>query len=154
MAHDNVIGRNNTLPWHLSGDLKHFKKITMGKPLLMGRKTYESIGKPLPGRLNIVLSRNPQTKIAGCEVVSNIDEALALAGDADELIIMGGAKLYRQMLPLADKLELTLVDAKIENADVWFPTIDFENWQEISNEPHKADDKNQYDYTFVTYTKT
>lgn len=152
MAHDNVIGIKNTLPWRLSDDLKHFKQITMGKPLLMGRKTYESIGKPLPGRLNIVLSRNPNIKIEGCKVVTNIDDALEVAEHMPEIIIMGGANLYQQMLPLADKLELTLVDAKIKG-DAWFPTIDFENWQEVSREQHQADDKNQYNYTFVTYIK-
>lgn len=152
MAHDNVIGINNTLPWRLSSDLKRFKDITMGKPLLMGRKTYESIGKPLPGRLNIVLSRNSNIKIEGCEVVTNIDDALEAAGQAPEIIIMGGASLYQQMLPSADKLELTLVDVKIKG-DAWFPAIDLENWQEISQEWHLADDKNQYDYTFVTYVR-
>ena len=152
MAHDNVIGRNNRLPWNLPADLARFKKITMGKPLLMGRNTYESIGKPLPGRLNMVLSRNPAARIAGCEIVSDVDTAYAAVEGVDEIIIMGGAELYAQMLPVADKLELTLVNARIKG-DAWFPKIDYANWQETLREPHLSDDNNQYDYTFVTYAR-
>jgi len=154
MAQDNVIGINNTLPWDLPADLAHFKKITMGKPLLMGRKTYESIGRPLPGRVNIVLSRDSATKIPGCEVVDSIDKAYELAAKigAEEIIIMGGENLYRQMLPQADKLEITLVDAKVQG-DAWFPEINPDEWIEAARTRQTKDAANQYDYTFVTFLR-
>ena len=147
MAENRVIGRDNQLPWRLSADLKHFRKITTGKPIIMGRNTHESIGKPLPDRLNIIITRDQQYQADGCVVVHSIDAALEAAGEVEEVMIMGGAQLYEQMIERADRLYLTLVHAEIEG-DVYFPDIDWEHWHEISAENFKSDDKNEYDYSF------
>lgn len=152
MDKNRVIGVNNTLPWHLPADLKHFKTVTMGKPILMGRNTYESIGKPLPGRENIVMSRQTNYAADGCTVVCSIEQALARVGelDADELMIIGGATLYEAMLPMADRLYLTYVDTEVAAGDAYFPDIDNSEWTETHWENHAADEKNPYDYSFVT----
>lgn len=152
MAENRVIGRNNQLPWRLSADLQHFKKITMGKPLIMGRNTHDSIGRPLPGRTNIVISRDKQYQAAGCVLVHSIDAALEAAGDAEEVMIMGGAQLYEQTIGRADRLYVTLVHATIEG-DVCFPEIDWAHWQEISAEVFRADDKNEFDYSFCVFDR-
>jgi dihydrofolate reductase len=148
MAQNRVIGRNNQLPWRLSADLKHFKALTMGKPIVMGRRTHESIGRPLPGRQNIVVTRDPDYSAQGCTVVHSISQALDAAGPEAEVMIMGGAELYRQTIGQADQLYLTLVQADIEG-DVWFPEIDPGQWHEIERQRHLADEHNEYDYDFI-----
>lgn len=147
-----VIGVDNTLPWHLPADLKHFKSVTMGKPILMGRKTYESIGKPLPGRENIVLSRQSDFLAQGCKVVQSLEAALAYADNelhADELMVIGGAQLYEAMLAVADRLYLTEVDTSVKG-DAYFPEINRCEWTETDWQEHTADEKNAYNYNFLT----
>jgi len=152
LARNRVIGRDNQLPWRLSADLQHFKRLTMGKPIVMGRKTCESIGRPLPGRTNIVVTRDSSFSAAGCRVVHSIDEALVAAGGADEVMIMGGENLYSQLLPRADRLYLTEVQADV-SGDAWFPEFDQTQWQELERESHRADEKNEFDYDFVVLAR-
>ncbi|WP_455234718.1 type 3 dihydrofolate reductase [Thiogranum longum] len=149
MAENRVIGRDNELPWRLSADLQHFKALTMGKPIIMGRKTYESIGRPLPGRICIVVTRDSSYTAEGCRVAHSVGQALETAAGYDEVMIIGGADLYGQLLERADRLYLTLVRAEIDG-DAWFPEFDAQQWREIARESHQADEKNQYDYDFVT----
>jgi dihydrofolate reductase len=144
-----LIGRDNDLPWHLPADLQHFKRTTMGKPILMGRLTWESLGRPLPGRHNIVLTRDPGYRADGATVVASIDAALAAAGDVDEAMVIGGAAFYRAMLPRAERLYLTRIDAAFEG-DAWFPEIDPDAWRETAREQHPADERNPHPYAFVT----
>ena len=148
MAENRVIGRNNQLPWRIPADLKHFKRLTMGKPIIMGRKTYESIGRPLPGRDNIVITGDSGYRAEGCQVVHSIGQAVQAAGAAEEVMIVGGAELYRQTIADADRLYLTLVKAEVEG-DAWFPEIDRRQWREVEREAHRADASNQYDYAFL-----
>jgi dihydrofolate reductase len=152
LARNRVIGSDNQLPWRLSADLQHFKALTMGKPIVMGRKTYESIGKPLPGRTNIVVTRDDSYNAEGCVVVHGIDEALQAAAGADEVMIMGGANLYLQLLPRADRLYLTEVQADVPG-DAWFPELAESEWQELERESHQADEKNEFDYDFVVLAR-
>ncbi|MFW5450042.1 MAG: type 3 dihydrofolate reductase [Methylophagaceae bacterium] len=147
-----LIGRDNNLPWALSADLQYFRRITMGKPLIMGRNTHESIGRALPGRKNIVLTNNADYQLGDCSVVHTIDEAVHACGSAEEVMVMGGASLYKQFLPLANKLYLTLVHANL-SGDTWFPDWDKTQWQEISREDHDADNKNNYPYSFISYQR-
>ncbi len=151
MGVNRVIGKDNDMPWHLPADLQHFKKTTLGSPIIMGRKTYDSIGRPLPGRLNIILSRNTNLKIEGCSVVNSLDEALALAQEeaSDEVFITGGAHLYNKFLEKTDRLYITLINAEFEG-DTYFPDYTQLNWLEVSREDHLADDKNIHDYSFIT----
>jgi len=144
-----LIGRDNALPWHLPADLQHFKRTTLGKPIVMGRKTWESLGRPLPGRHNIVLTRDPGYRAEGATVVTSIDAALAAAGDADEVMVIGGAALYATLLPRADRLYLTRIDAAFEG-DAWFPEVAPDEWREVAREVHAPDERNPYPYTFVT----
>jgi dihydrofolate reductase len=153
VAENGVIGRRNQLPWRLSADLRHFKALTLGKPVLMGRKTYESIGKALPGRLNIVLSRSPEFTPGDCIVVKTLEDACAAAGGAT-LMVIGGAEIYRQTLSVAGRIHLTLVHAQIEDGDTLFTGWRDPQWQESSSERHEADDKNQYAYSFITLERT
>lgn len=148
MDKNRVIGKDNDLPWRLSADLKHFKAVTMGKPIIMGRKTYESIGRPLPGRKNIVMTHSSGFVAEGCTVVSSLDEAMQKAGDVNEIMIMGGAGLYQQMLKHANRLYLTEVHTEIEG-DVYFPEFDKGDWLELERQDHSADEKNNFDYSFV-----
>ena len=155
MSRNRVIGRNNALPWHLSEDLKYFKRVTMGKPVIMGRKTWESIGRPLPGRTNIVITRNPDYAVPdGVRVVTSLDagidlaEKICLIEGMDEAIVMGGAEIYAQALPRADRLYLTQVHADV-HGDAFFPEIDLEKWQELGREDFAASGPNPYDYSFV-----
>ncbi|GGY02988.1 dihydrofolate reductase [Paludibacterium paludis] len=148
MARGRVIGVNNTLPWHLPEDLKHFKATTLGKPVIMGRKTYDSIGRPLPGRRNIVVTRQAEWRRDGVEAAPSLEAALALAGDADEVCLIGGAELYRQAIGLADRLALTLIDAGFDG-DAFFPEIDPCLWQETSRETHVS--AAGLPYAFVDY---
>jgi dihydrofolate reductase len=148
MDRNRLIGRDNALPWRLPADLQHFKRVTMGKPVLMGRRTYESIGKPLPGRENIVVTRNADFMAPGCKVVYSIEEALEYASQYDEVMVIGGADFYDQLLPRADRLYLTLIDEVFEG-DAWFPPWEESKWQETSSEAHQSDERNPYPYRFV-----
>lgn len=154
MAHDRVIGKDNQMPWHLPADLAHFKRVTLGKPVLMGRKTFESIGRPLPGRRNLVISRNPDYQAEGIEVVSSVEAALALlAGSSvEELMVIGGGHLYAEMLPSADCLYLTRIDLAVEG-DTRFPAFDDGQWQRVDCESHPADEKNPHPYSFETWQR-
>ena len=159
VADNGVIGRDNALPWHLPGDLRYFKQTTMGKPVLMGRKTWDSIGgKPLPGRLNIVMSRQPDLVAEGARVVDDLESALALAGaeatpgEAQELMVLGGAGIYRLALPQAKRLYITEVHVEAEG-DTRFPDWNPEEWREVSRQRHPADDANPCDYSFVVYER-
>ena len=149
MAANRVIGRENRLPWRLPADLRHFKSMTMGKPVIMGRKTYESIGKPLPGRSNIVVTRDPDYRAQGCRVVHSLEQALDAGAGHDEVMVIGGAELYRQALERAQRMYLTLIKAEV-SGDTLFPEIAPQQWRELERESHCADEKNQYDYDFVT----
>jgi dihydrofolate reductase len=148
MGRNRVIGHNNSLPWHLPADLQHFKAVTMGKPILMGRKTWESIGRPLPGRTNIVITRDPAYRAEGCVVVHDIAAALAAATGHDEVMVIGGAEFYRQVLPQADTLYLTCVDGEFAG-DTFFPAINDADWCEVDSEAHPADARNPHAYRFV-----
>ncbi|MDD5146159.1 MAG: type 3 dihydrofolate reductase [Candidatus Pacebacteria bacterium] len=152
VADNMVIGKNNALPWHLPADFEYFKKVSLGKPIIMGARTFESIGKALPGRTNIVLSNNPSYRADGCLVASDLEAALKLAEPADEVMIGGGASVYKQFLPLADKMYLTFVHHNFEG-DTFFPEFDNNHWQEIFREDRKADEKNSYAYSFVVFER-
>ena len=149
MSTNHVIGKNNQLPWHLPADLKQFKKITMGKPILMGRKTYESIGRPLPGRSNIVISRDAQFKAPGCMITHSIESALATAAlqHSEEIFIIGGALIFQKTLPLIQRLYLTLIHESIEG-DAYFPELNSAEWQEIEQVDYPPDEENNYAYSF------
>ncbi len=149
MSRNRVIGRDNGLPWRLPEDLKRFKAITLGKPILMGRKTFDSIGKPLPGRRNIVLTRDRTWSAEGVEVVGSLDEAIERANGATELAVIGGAEIYRLVLPFAARIELTRVEADI-TGDTLFPDLDPATWKEVPAGAHPTDERNQYPMTFVT----
>lgn len=158
IADNGVIGRDNALPWHLPEDLRYFKRVTLGKPIVMGRKTFESIGKPLPGRTNIVITRNAQFQAPGVEVAHSLDAALALAEliasrqGATETVAIGGAEIYRAALPRADRLYITEVHAQVDG-DALFPTIDWQQWREVFREHHAAIDTDSYPYSFVRYER-
>lgn len=146
LASNGVIGRDGGLPWHLSGDLRRFRDITWGHPIVMGRRTHESIGRVLPGRPNIVVSRNPNCAAAGCVVVPDFAAALAAAGAVPEIMIVGGAALYAAALPACTRLFLTEVHAAVAG-DVYFPDFDRSAWRETSRELHRGE--GEYDYSFV-----
>lgn len=152
MASNRAIGLNNKMPWHLSADLKKFKKITMGAPILMGRKTYESIGRPLPGRTNIIISRNPSYSQAGCLVFNDIDKALASCGDAKEVFVIGGSDFYQSMLPVADTLYLTQIHQEFPG-DTFFPEIDSGQWIEVERENIQDDLDVAFNYSFLKLEK-
>ncbi len=143
-----VIGRGGGLPWHLPADLKHFKAITLGKPIIMGRRTHESIGGPLPGRANIVVTRNPHYEAQGCTVVGCLDEALSTTADVSECMVIGGAGLYRHALPIASRMYLTQVHADV-GGDVLFPAIDWNEWTETERTNRPADAANPHHLSFV-----
>jgi len=148
MDENRLIGKDNQLPWHLPADLAYFKKITTGKSILMGRKTYDSIGRPLPNRRNIVISRNLKTLITGCEVVSSIDEALSITKDEDEVMVIGGASLCEQLLHRVNRLYITKIEGKFDG-DVYFPEYKESDWRQISCESHLQDDSNQHAHHFI-----
>jgi dihydrofolate reductase len=152
MDRNRVIGRDNAIPWRLPAEMKWFKSTTMGKAILMGRKTYESIGRPLPGRHNIVLTRNKDFLAAGCTVVHSIEEAKTAVGEGKEMMVIGGAYLYAQMLPLADFLYLTFIDADIEG-DTYFPDFSKEDWRTVQETHFTADANNPYDYRIVVFQR-
>jgi len=151
-----VMGKNNQLPWQMPADLQYFKKVTLGKPVIMGRKTYESIGKPLPGRKNIIITQNKNFSAPPeCQIVHSVAEALALDSikDCEEVCVIGGSKIFELTLPLADYLYLTFIEADI-SGDVYFPEWDKTQWTEISREHHLKDTENPYDYSFLVFEKT
>ena len=141
-----VIGRGGELPWHLSDDLKRFKQLTLGRPIVMGRKTFESIGRALPGRQNIVLTRQSEFAADECDVVSSIDAAIAASGDAGEIVVIGGSEIYKLFLPLAERIYMTRVHIDVDG-EVRFPELVDELWQESERENHDADDLNEYEFT-------
>lgn len=143
-----VIGQDNQMPWHLPADFAWFKKQTMGKPVVMGRKTYESIGRPLPGRQNIVISRDKDLVIEGVTTVTSVEDAISAAGKCEELMIIGGGSIYEYCLPMADKLYLTFIEADIDG-DTRFPAWGSEGWECTHTEDHQADEKNAYDMHFI-----
>lgn len=149
VADNGVIGSGNQLPWRLPDDLKRFKALSLGKPIVMGRKTFDSIGRPLPGRLNIVVSRRSGLAIPGCQVVTSIDDALAAAQPAPEVVIVGGADIYRQILPRVRTIHLTRVHANVEG-DVLFPELHQHEWREVVKEYHPADERHAHAFTFST----
>jgi len=149
VADNGVIGSGNQLPWRLPDDLKRFKALSLGKPIVMGRKTFDSIGRPLPGRLNVVISRQPGLDIAGCTVVTSIDEAIAAAQPAPEIVIVGGADIYRQVLPRVRLIHLTRVHANVAG-DVVFPKLEEHEWREVAKEYHPADERHVHAFTFST----
>lgn len=158
MARNGVIGRDNALPWHLPNDLKYFKRVTSGKPVIMGRKTYESIGRPLPNRTNIVVTRDPDFSAEGVWVVYSLAQAFEAAeadieaSGAEEAVVIGGAEIYRQALPRADRLYLTLVHADVEG-DTYFPPLELSDYREVAREDYLAEGANPYDYSFVVYQR-
>ncbi|MFO1350764.1 MAG: type 3 dihydrofolate reductase [Gammaproteobacteria bacterium] len=141
-----MMGRDNSMPWHLPADLQFFKRITLNKPIVMGRKTHESIGRVLPGRTNIVVTRDPRYQAEGCVVVHSLDDALRMANDVEEVMLIGGGELFSQALPLAERIYLTRVNAEVEG-DVHFPELDPEAWREVWREEHPADARNRYAHT-------
>ncbi|MBF9255380.1 dihydrofolate reductase [Pontibacter sp. 172403-2] len=146
---NNVIGKDNQLIWHLPADLKHFKQITMGHPMLMGRKTFESIGKPLPGRTSIIITTQQDYTAEGCIVVHTIQEAIDKALALDEQVyIIGGAEIYKQALPLVDTVYLTKLHHTFDG-DTYFPELKEAEWQMVSEEKHAPDEKNKYSYSFI-----
>lgn len=152
ISSNNAIGKNNQLLWHLPADLKHFKNITTGHTIIMGRKTYDSIGKPLPNRKNIVITRQHDLKIDGVEIANSLEEALSLCNTNEKIFVIGGAEIYRQALPLCDKIYLTRVHRHFD-ADAFFPELDNETWEEIEKEDYLPDEKNKYAYTFSTLVR-
>ncbi len=150
MADDRAIGIENRLPWKLPADMKWFRRHTLGKPVVMGRKTFESFGgRPLPERTNIVITRDKNYRAEGAVVVHSIDEAISAAGDVEEVMIIGGESFYGQMLPQANRFYITLVHGSFE-ADAWFPEFDWDDWTEVAREEHPADEKNAWACSFIT----
>jgi len=147
-AENDVIGRRNELPWRLPADLRRFKALTLGKPVLMGRRTYQSIGRPLPGRLNLVLSRSADFSPEGCTVVAGLEEARRAA--AGEIMVIGGAQIYEQCMPFTSRIHLTLVHTRVEDGDTFFGGWRGAEWRETFRERHEADEKNSCAYSFIT----
>ena len=155
IGQNNELGKGNDLIWHLPADLKRFKKVTTGHPIIMGRNTFESIGKPLPNRTTIIITRNKNYFIEGCLIAYSLQEAITMANEINtDSFIIGGAQIYKQALETlsVDQLDITLVHQSFD-ADVFFPKIDTAVWQQVSKEDFKADEKNKYDYSFVSFTR-
>ena len=156
-ADNNIIGKDNDMPWHLPADLAYFKKVTLGKPIIMGRKTYESIGRPLPGRRNIVISRNTDFKAEGIDTVSSVEQAIALVDGSDgsegveEIMVIGGGAIYKHCLPAANRLYITHIRAAIDG-DTQFPDYDA-SWKKVSSEVRPKDEKNSYELDFSVYKR-
>lgn len=148
MDEERVIGADNEIPWRLPSDQRRFKAITMGKPIVMGRKTYESIGRPLPGRHNIVITRNVTYKAPGCTIVHSIADALKVAGDVEEVVVIGGAFLYAALLPKSTRLYLSFVEGSF-GGDVFFPELDMAQWTAVVDEVHEPDESNAHRYRFM-----
>jgi dihydrofolate reductase len=154
IASNNALGKDNDLIWHLPADLKRFKKVTTGHYILMGRNTFESIGRPLPNRTTIIITRNKNYFKEGCLVANSLEQAIEMAKPAAQIFIIGGAQIYKETIAkdVAVQLDITLVHHPFE-ADVFFPEIDTKIWEEVAREDYKADEKNEYDYSFVSYQK-
>jgi dihydrofolate reductase len=153
MTENRVIGFQNRLPWHLPADLKYFKTVTTGHPIIMGRKTFESIGKPLPNRTNIILTRDPHYQMNGCVIAPSVDTAIAAAAkESQEIFIIGGAEIYRQFLPRVERLYITLVHEEFDG-DTFFPMLDNNEWKEVKHEAHTADEMNHFAYSFLVWEK-
>ncbi len=152
MDRNRLIGKNDALPWHLPADLAFFKRTTMGKPVIMGRKTFESIGRSLPGRTNIVVTRNTDLIFPGCEIAGSIDQAIALVRDSEEVMLIGGASLYQQSIGRADRIYLTLIHHSF-SGDTWFPEIGPDQWRQVTREDYRADSRNLYSYSFIKYIR-
>jgi len=148
MTSNRLIGQNNHLPWHLPADLKHFRAITMGKPIIMGRKTYDSIGHPLPGRLNVVLTYQHNLTLTNCHILHHLDEVLAFEKQYEESMVIGGATIYQMLLPYIQRMYITWVHAELEG-DTYFPDYYPEQWQEIERQSYSTDIKHAYSYSFV-----
>lgn len=153
MDRNRVIGKRNVLPWYLPADLRHFKELTTGKPIIMGSTTFASIGHALPDRINIVMTRDSAFIAPGCIVAHSVEEALATGKGYDEVMVIGGANVFEQFLPLANRMYLTTIDVEIDG-DVYFPGWNQNEWRETSREPHEPDTKNIYSYAFVTLEHT
>lgn len=153
-AKNNVIGKDNDIPWYLPADLKYFKKITLDHHIIMGRNCYESIGKPLPKRTNMILTRNPFYLVSNCYVLHSLEEALQIAEEngEEEAFIIGGAQIYELGMKYTDKLYLTEVDLEVEG-DIIFPELNMDEWELLSEETHQADEKNEHNYTFKVFQK-
>ena len=149
ISENNAIGKDNQLLWHLPADLKHFKEITTGHPIIMGRKTYDSIGRPLPNRRNIVITRATTLTIENVEVVNTLEDAISLCKNEDEIFIIGGAEIYKHALALTNRIYLTTVHQRYDG-DVFFPALNMNEWKEVFKEYHPADEKNTVAYTFST----
>ncbi|ARD43677.1 type 3 dihydrofolate reductase [Colwellia sp. PAMC 21821] len=152
-ANNRVIGKNNDMPWHLPADLSYFKKTTLGKPIIMGRKTFQSIGRPLPGRKNIVISRDESYQVEGVEVVNSVEAALALVVDSEEVMVIGGGAIYQHCLAAAQRLYITHIDADIDG-DTYFPDYDLSMWKKVASDIRPSDEKNQYQLDFSVYEKS
>jgi dihydrofolate reductase len=150
VSENDVIGRRNALPWRLSSDLRRFKALTMGRPVLMGRRTYESIGRALPGRANIVLSRSRDFAPVDCSVAPTLEKALEAAGGSSAIMVIGGAQIYHEVLPSVARIHLTLVHTRIEDGDAFFDAWRSPEWRESHRERHEADEKNTFAYSFLT----
>lgn len=153
-SENNVIGRDGGLPWSLPDDLRYFKEKTLGHPVITGRKNYASIGRPLPGRTNIIVTRDAHFSAEGCRVVHSLEDAVEVAKqeDPEEIFVMGGGEIYALALPMADRVYLTRVHAEIDG-DTYFPELDSEQWAEVSTEEHVADDRHAYDFTILVYDR-
>lgn len=152
IAENRVIGRDNTLPWHLPADLRRVRELTTGHHIILGRKNYESLNKPLPNRVNVVITRNSDYQAPGCVVAHSLEEALILSERDSEIFIFGGAELYAQTLTIADRMYLTLVHAVV-SGDTYFPDINWDDWHEVAHERHEPDEKHPYAYTFLTFER-
>lgn len=155
VGHGGVIGKEDDVPWHLPADLKYFKRKTLNHHVIMGRKTFESIGRPLPRRTNVIVTRNPFFIASNCLVVNSIEEGLKLAeaNGETEAFIIGGGTIYQQGLPFASRVYLTAVDVAVEGGEAFFPELPREDWEEVSSEPHQPDDKNPHPYTFKVFER-
>ncbi len=153
MDSNRLIGKDNELPWQLPADLAFFKKLTTGNTILMGRKTFDSIGRPLPNRRNIVITRNTDIEITGCEVVNSIEEALLLAQREAEVMVIGGAKLYQQILPIADRLYITQIESEFDG-DTYFPSYNEAEWFQISLDSREPDEDNHHKCHFITLDRS
>ena len=151
-AENNALGKDNDLLWHLPEDFKRFKQITSGHYIIMGRKTFESFPKPLPNRTHIIITRQEEYLVEGCLVVHSLEDALEIAPQNEEIFIIGGAQIYKQALPFADKIDLTRVHIELD-ADAFFPEFNTSEWNLVFSEKHFKDEKHQYDFTFETYLK-
>lgn len=152
MSSNRVIGKNNELIWHLPADLKRFKSLTSGHHIIMGRKTFESVGRPLPNRTNIIVTRQEDYTVEGCIVVNSLEEGIQKSSSDQQPFIVGGAEIYKQSLAYADKIELTIIDAEYDG-DSYFPEIDLNKWKLVSEESYPSDEKNKHNMRFLQYQK-